>query len=116
MSEDRSGSGGPRTRAGRPMTGAMTAEGQAMSTHDLPQGAQVVIVGGGAVGCSVAHHPAKLGWTDVGLLEQGQPSCGATWHAARVVGQLRPHPSLTRLMPYSSQLYAGPEAQGGPRP
>src|SRR5713101_6534351 len=113
MSEDRPGSGGPRTRAGRPMTGAMTAEGQAMSTHDLPQGAQVVIVGGGAVGCSVAYHLAKLGWTDVVLLEQGQLSSGTTWHAAGVVGQLRTHPSLTRLMLYSSQLYAGLEAEVG---
>jgi len=63
-----------------------------MSTHDLPQGAQVVIVGGGAAGCSVAFHLAKLGWTDVVLLEQGQLSCGTTWHAAGVVGQLRTHP------------------------
>jgi len=84
-----------------------------MSTHDLPQGAQVVIVGGGAVGCSVAYHLAKLGWTDVVLLEQGQLSGGTTWHAAGVVGQLRTHPSLTRLMLYSSQLYAGLEAEVG---
>jgi len=84
-----------------------------MSTHDLPQGAQVVIVGGGAAGCSVAFHLAKLGWTDVVLLEQGQLSCGTTWHAAGVVGQLRTHPSLTRLMLYSSQLYAGLEAEVG---
>src|SRR5713226_6742430 len=113
MSEDRPGSGGSRTRAGRPMTGAMTAEGQAMSTHDLPQGAQVVIVGGGAVGCSVAYHLARLGWTDVVLLEQGQLSCGTTWHAAGVIGQLRTHPSLTRLMLESSRLYASLEAETG---
>ena len=70
----------------------------AMPSSDVPQRAQVVIVGGGAVGCSVAYHLAKLGWTDVVLLEQGQLSCGTTWHAAGVVGQLRTHPSLTRLM------------------
>ena len=84
-----------------------------MPTHDLPQRAQVVIVGGGAVGCSVAYHLAKLGWTDVVLLEQGQLSCGTTWHAAGVVGQLRAHPSLTSLMLYGSQLYAGLEAEVG---
>jgi glycine cleavage system aminomethyltransferase T/glycine/D-amino acid oxidase-like deaminating enzyme len=84
-----------------------------MSTRDLPRRAQVVIVGGGAVGCSVAYHLAKLGWSDVVLLEQGQLSCGTTWHAAGVVGQLRTHPSLTRLMLYSSQLYAALEAEVG---
>ena len=84
-----------------------------MPTSDLPQRAQVVIVGGGAVGCSVAYHLAKLGWTDVVLIEQGQLSCGTTWHAAGVVGQLRTHPSLTKLMIYSSRLYAGLEAEVG---
>ena len=84
-----------------------------MLTSDLPQRAQVVIVGGGVVGCSVAYHLAKLGWTDVVLLEQGQLSCGTTWHAAGVVGQLRTHPSLTRLMLYSSQLYARLEDEVG---
>ena len=84
-----------------------------MSSNDVPQRAQVVIVGGGAVGCSVAYHLAKLGWTDVVLLEQGQLSCGTTWHAAGVVGQLRTHPSLTRLMLESSELYASLEALVG---
>jgi glycine cleavage system aminomethyltransferase T/glycine/D-amino acid oxidase-like deaminating enzyme len=84
-----------------------------MPTNDLPQRAQVVIVGGGAIGCSVAYHLAGLGWTDVVLLEQGQLSCGTTWHAAGIVGQLRTHASLTQLMLYSSQLYAGLEAEVG---
>jgi glycine cleavage system aminomethyltransferase T/glycine/D-amino acid oxidase-like deaminating enzyme len=84
-----------------------------MPTGDLPQRAQVIIVGGGAVGCSVAYHLAKLGWSDVVLLEQGQLSCGTTWHAAGVVGQLRTHPSLTSLMLYGSKLYAGLEVEVG---
>ncbi len=84
-----------------------------MPTHDLPRRAQVVIVGGGAVGCSVAYHLAKFGWTDVVLLEQGQLSSGTTWHAAGVVGQLRAHPSLTKMMLYGSQLYAALEAETG---
>ena len=84
-----------------------------MPSNDVPQRAQVVIVGGGAVGCSVAYHLARLGWTDVVLLEQGQLSCGTTWHAAGVVGQLRTHPSLTRLMLESSELYASLESLVG---
>ena len=40
--------------------------------HELPQAAQVVVCGGGVVGCSVAYHLAKLGWTDVIVLEQGR--------------------------------------------
>src|SRR5258708_4167017 len=84
-----------------------------MTTSDIPQRARVVIVGGGAVGCSVAYHLCQLGWTDVVLLEQGQLSCGTTWHAAGGVGQLRTHPALTRLMLESSRLYAGLEAEVG---
>ena len=84
-----------------------------MPVADVPQRARVVIVGGGAVGCSVAYHLAQLGWTDVVLLEQGQLSCGTTWHAAGIVGQLRTHPSLTRLMLDSSRLYAALEAETG---
>src|SRR5258708_27008961 len=95
MPENRPGSGEPGARAGRPMARAVTAESLAMSTHDLPQRAQVVIVGGGAVGFSVAYHLANLGWPDVGLLEHGQLSCGTTLHAARVLGPLRTDPSPT---------------------
>ena len=49
---------------------------------DLPSRAQVVIVGGGVIGCSIAYHLAHLGWTDVLLLEQNQLTAGTTWHAA----------------------------------
>ena len=55
-----------------------------MPTIDLPQRAQVVIIGGGVIGCSVAYHLSRLGWTDVLLIEKGQLSCGTTWHAAGV--------------------------------
>ena len=56
---------------------------------DLPASARVVIVGGGIVGCSVAYHLAKLGWSDVVLLERNTLTSGTTWHAAGLVGQLR---------------------------
>lgn len=83
-----------------------------MST-ELPGRARVVIVGGGIVGASVAYHLTKLGWTDVLLLEQGQLSCGTTWHAAGLVGQLRASESGTRLVQYSARLYAEIEAETG---
>jgi glycine/D-amino acid oxidase-like deaminating enzyme len=54
----------------------------------VPQNARVVIVGGGVSGCSVAYHLAKLGWTDIVLLERKQLTCGTTWHAAGLIGQL----------------------------
>src|SRR5258706_16024203 len=65
------------------------------------------------VGCSVAYHLTKMGWTDVVLLEQGPLSCGTTWHAAGLVGQLRAQESMTKLIRYSTALYAELEADTG---
>ena len=75
--------------------------------------AQVVIIGGGIVGASVAYHLTKLGMTDVLLIEQGQLSCGTTWHAAGLVGQLRATEAGTRLVQYSARLYQELEAETG---
>jgi glycine cleavage system aminomethyltransferase T/glycine/D-amino acid oxidase-like deaminating enzyme len=80
---------------------------------DLPDRAQVVIVGGGVIGCSVAYHLTELGWTDVLLLEQGRLSAGTTWHAAGLVGPLRATEAGTRLVRYSAELYASLEAETG---
>jgi len=74
---------------------------------------RVVIIGGGVIGTSAAYHLAQLGCTDVLLLEQGQLSCGTTWHAAGLVGQLRASESGTRLVQYSTELYSGLEAETG---
>ena len=79
----------------------------------LPSRARIVIIGGGVIGTSVAYHLTKLGETDVVLLEQGQLSCGTTWHAAGLVGQLRASQSGTRLVQYSTQLYAELESETG---
>jgi glycine cleavage system aminomethyltransferase T/glycine/D-amino acid oxidase-like deaminating enzyme len=79
----------------------------------LPARARVVVIGGGVVGCSVAYHLAHLGWTDVVLIEQGTLSCGTTWHAAGLVGQLRATEASTRLVQYSTDLYARLEAETG---
>ena len=76
------------------------------SMAELPQRARVVIIGGGVIGTSVAYHLAAAGCCDVLLLEQGQLSCGTTWHAAGLVGQLRATESGTRLVQYSTELYS----------
>ena len=79
----------------------------------LPDRARIVVIGGGVIGTSVAYHLTKLGETDVVLVEQGQLSSGTTWHAAGLVGQLRASESGTRLVQYSTRLYAELEAETG---
>ena len=79
----------------------------------LPSHARVVVIGGGIAGCSVAYHLTKLGWRDVLLLERRDISCGATWHAAGLVGQLRATNNLTRLAKYGADLYERLEAETG---
>lgn len=78
-----------------------------------PGHARAVVIGGGVSGCSVAYHLAKLGWKDVVLLERRQLTCGTTWHAAGLIGQLRGSHNLTRLAKYSAELYVKLEAETG---
>ena len=79
----------------------------------LPKHARVVIVGGGIVGASIGYHLAKLGWSDVVLLERKRLTSGTTWHAAGLVGQLRATANLTKLAQYTTELYASLEAETG---
>ncbi|TNC48565.1 FAD-dependent oxidoreductase [Rubellimicrobium rubrum] len=79
----------------------------------LPSSARAVIIGGGISGCSVAYHLARLGWTDIVLLERKRLTSGTTWHAAGLVGQLRASQNMTRLAKYSADLYTRLEAETG---
>ena len=79
----------------------------------LPTHARAVIIGGGVSGCSVAYHLAERGWTDIVLLERKQLTCGTTWHAAGLIGQLRANQNMTRLAKYSAELYQRLEAETG---
>ena len=79
----------------------------------LPSSAQVIIVGGGIIGCSVAYHLAELGVSDVILLERKQLTCGTTWHAAGLVAQLRASKNMTRLSQYTTELFAQLTAETG---
>ena len=79
----------------------------------LPEQCEVVIIGGGVIGCSVAYHLTKLGITDVVLLERKELTSGTTWHAAGLVGQLRSSINMTKLARYTSELYRELEAETG---
>ena len=79
----------------------------------VPSRADVVIIGGGVVGCSIAYHLTKLGIRDVVLLERKQLTCGTTWHAAGLVGQLRATRNLTELAKYTTDLIHRLEIETG---
>ncbi len=79
----------------------------------LPERAQVVIIGGGVVGCSIAYHLAQRGAADVVLVERRRLTDGSTWHAAGLVGQLRSSSSLTQLMQKSVEIYQRLEEKTG---
>ena len=79
----------------------------------LPSHAEIVVIGGGIIGCSTAYHLARDHKANVILLEQGTLTSGSTWHAAGLVGQLRSSASITRLLKYSVDLYKGLEAETG---
>ena len=82
-------------------------------SSSLPTHAEVVIIGGGIAGCSIAYHLTKRGVKDVVVLERKQLTCGTTWHAAGLVSMLWPTPTLTKLAEYSHELYASLEAETG---
>ena len=83
---------------------------------DLPDSARCVVIGGGVGGTSIAYHLGLAGWDDVVLLEQHELSDGTTWHSAGFVGQLRSTITQTRMIMYSTELYARLGEETGPRP
>lgn len=82
-------------------------------SENFPDRAEVVIVGGGVAGCSVAYHLTKIGITDVVLCERKQLTCGTTWHAAGLVTQLRASQRMTELAKYTGELFGTLEAETG---
>jgi dimethylglycine dehydrogenase len=75
--------------------------------------AQAVVIGGGLVGCSILYHLAKMGWTDVVLLERDELTSGSTWHAAAGIHGLHDNNNISRLQYYTMQLYADLEKETG---
>ena len=79
-----------------------------------PTHAQVVIIGGGIIGCSTAYHLAKRGWKDILLLERHQLTAGTTWHAAGLVEAAGFFDETTiEMAKYSLKLYAELEKETG---
>lgn len=79
-----------------------------MKTH-----AQVVVIGGGVVGCSVLYHLTKLGWKDVVLCERKELTAGSSWHAAGGFHALNSDPGVSRLQAYTISLYREIEKLSG---
>lgn len=75
--------------------------------------AQVVVIGGGVVGCSVLYHLTKLGWTDVVLCERKELTAGSSWHAAGGFHAINSDPGVSRLQAYTIGLYREIEALSG---
>ncbi len=67
--------------------------------------AQVVVIGGGVVGCSVLYHLTKAGWKDVVLLERDELTSGSTWHAAGGMHTFNSDPNVAKLQKYTIELY-----------
>ena len=84
-----------------------------MAAKSFPDTAEIVVIGGGIIGCSTAYHLAKYGCRDVVLLEKAKLTSGSTWHAAGAVGQLRSNANVTRLLGYSVELYSQLESETG---
>ena len=79
----------------------------------LPDRAQVVIVGGGVAGSSIAYHLAAIGITDVVLLERATIASGTSWQAAGLVARVRGSHPMTELSSYGVDLYRGLEEDTG---
>jgi sarcosine dehydrogenase len=79
----------------------------------LPTHVDVVVIGGGIIGCSTAYHLARDHKASVLVLEQNKLTSGSTWHAAGLIGQLRSSASITQVLKYSVELYKKLEVETG---
>ncbi|MHB8458735.1 MAG: GcvT family protein [Candidatus Limnocylindrales bacterium] len=79
----------------------------------MKSSAQVVVIGGGVVGCSVLYHLTRAGWTDVMLLERRELTSGSTWHSAGGMHTLNGDPNVSKLQQYTIRLYEEIERTSG---
>ncbi|MEM7489223.1 MAG: FAD-dependent oxidoreductase, partial [Pseudomonadota bacterium] len=74
---------------------------------------RVVVIGGGVVGTSVLYHLAKMGWSDVALIERSVLTAGSSWHAAGGFHALNADPNIASLQAYTIDLLSEIEAESG---
>jgi len=79
----------------------------------MKSSARAVVIGGGVVGASMLYHLAKIGWTDVLLLEKSELTSGSTWHAAGGMHTFNGEANISRLQKYTIDLYREIEALSG---
>jgi dimethylglycine dehydrogenase len=75
--------------------------------------ARAVVIGGGVVGASTLYHLAKIGWSELLLLEQSELAAGSTWHAAGGMHTFNGEANISRLQKYTIDLYREIEALSG---
>jgi len=89
------------------------AGGEGEGVRELPQEADVVIIGGGSLGCQTLYHLAKAGLTNAVLLEKEQLTAGTTWHTAGLFWSLRPSDTEIQLLSHTRKVMAGLEEETG---
>src|SRR5665647_2985931 len=89
------------------------SERRGSMSQGQPSRAQVVVVGGGVVGCATAYHLTRRGWTDVVVVERKSLTSGTTWHAAGLITQARGSEGLRRIVRQSLEVFRDLESQSG---
>lgn len=93
--------------------GATVEPRSGLTQHSLPARAQVVVIGGGILGCSTAYHLTRRGWSDVLVLERRRLTSGTTWHAAGLVTTARPTYGTRAIVQRSLQVFEDLESVTG---
>ena len=79
----------------------------------MKQSYRAVVIGGGVVGASVLYHLAKLGWSDIALVERKELTAGSSWHAAGAFHAINADPNIAALQDYTIKLYARIQEESG---
>uniref|UniRef100_A0A8C7JAL2 Sarcosine dehydrogenase, mitochondrial n=1 Tax=Oncorhynchus kisutch TaxID=8019 RepID=A0A8C7JAL2_ONCKI len=99
-----SSSSEPTTEKSVPYENVLKVCGGSGPTKPLPKSAEAVVIGGGSLGCQTVYHLAKMGMTNVVLLERDRLTAGTTWHTAGLLWQLRPSDVEVELLAHTRQV------------